>query len=93
VVSDGLVFDVAAACRLLGKDPDRDVCIVGYDNYWMGSSERRFESFTPAATVDKNLGEVGRALVSLALDRAAGRSGSERRTQVVAQRLVVEPSS
>ena len=57
----------------------------------MGAPERRFESFTPPATVDKNLLEVGRALASLALDRAAGRSPPESRVQMVSQRLVVEP--
>ena len=91
VVSDGLLFDVAGACRLLGKDPQRELCVAGYDNYWMGAPERRFESFTPPATVDKNLLEVGRALASLALDRAAGRSPPESRVQMVSQRLVVEP--
>jgi DNA-binding LacI/PurR family transcriptional regulator len=93
VVSDGLVFDVAAACRLLGKDPQREIAVVGYDNYWMGTSERRYEAFTPPATVDRNLHEVGRVLVALALDRAEGRAGRDPRVQTVPQRLVIEPDA
>jgi DNA-binding LacI/PurR family transcriptional regulator len=90
VVSDGLLFDVAGACRLLGADPGRRPVLAGYDNYWMGAPERRFDPVTPLATVDKDLHEVGAALVRLATDRAAGRSPSARRVLTVAQRLVVE---
>jgi DNA-binding LacI/PurR family transcriptional regulator len=86
VVSDGLLFDVAGACRLLGADPGLRPLLTGYDNYWMGVAERRFDPYTPLATVDKDLHEVGAALVRLATDRAAGRSPAERRVLTVAQR-------
>lgn len=90
VVSDGLLFDVAGACRLLGADPAVRPALVGYDNYWMGVTERRFDPFTPLATVDKDLHEVGAALVRLALARAGGDAPRERRVLTVAQRLVIE---
>lgn len=67
--SDGDTFPVAAACRLLGKQPQRDVSIVGYDNYYTDSPEQRFEPTLPAATIDKRNDRLGSSLVDLLLER------------------------
>ncbi len=61
--SDGGVTNVAAACRLLGKDPQQDLAIVGYDNYWQLCPERAWEPTAPLATVDKHDAAVGAAAV------------------------------
>ncbi|MFP4028037.1 MAG: GntR family transcriptional regulator [Candidatus Brocadiia bacterium] len=72
VVSDGLYFPTAAACRLLGKIPQEDILIAGYDNYWQDVVARRPEKTTPVATVDKRNIQIGRTLVELLEQRAAG---------------------
>ncbi len=90
--SDGYMFPLARACRLLGREPNRDVDIVGYDNYWRDVHMRRFEAFEPLATVDKNNQQMGRELVQLLSDRIAGNLPPEPQRRVVAPRLVVTQS-
>lgn len=72
VPSDGLLFSVASACRILGREPGRDIDIVGYDNYWQDCTDRRWESYIPPATVDKRNIEVGKALVAMLMERSSG---------------------
>ncbi len=90
--SDGYVFPLARACRLLGKEPNRDVDIVGYDNYWRDVQMSRFEAVEPLATVDKNNLQMGRELVQLLSSRLAGELPPEPQRRVVAPRLVVTHS-
>jgi DNA-binding LacI/PurR family transcriptional regulator len=71
-VSDGDVYVLAAACRLLGKEPNRDVLIVGYDHYWADSDEREHETTVPLATIDKRNPELGVALVQVLNERIEG---------------------
>ncbi len=61
--SDGTVFFVAAALRMLGKEPGKDILITGYDNYWGDSRESKFTSALPAATIDKKNFDLGARLV------------------------------
>lgn len=92
-ISDGCLVDIARACEALGKAPNRDVLLVGYDNYWNEAwlpAERRF---TPAATVDKNNLATGRALADLLLARAAGTLPPEPHTVSVKPELVVVPAT
>jgi len=72
LASDGDVAPAAAACRLLGREPGRDILIVGYDNYWRDCPEQRFEASPPAATIDKDNAGIGRELVRLLAERCAG---------------------
>lgn len=67
--NDGAAAAVSAAIRLLGKTPNVDIEVVGYDDFWEESPDRKFESAGPLATVDKNNLECGRQLVSLLLER------------------------
>ncbi len=90
VVSDGLTFDVAAACRLLGRPVGEGLALVGYDNYWAGAPERRWEPTVPAATVDKNLHEVGTELVRMLVDRASGRLPAGSQQRIVPSQLIVD---
>lgn len=77
VPSDGDVYSVSRACRLLGVEPGKDVTIVGYDNYWEDSWEREFEPFGPQATVDKQNFLCGQRMSELLLDRSRGRLTGE----------------
>jgi len=62
--SDGEVSHLARACRLCGREPNRDVDLVGYDNYWLDSSERTFEpTIRPLATVEKKNQDIGGMLI------------------------------
>ncbi len=57
-LSDGDVFPLTGACRLLGITPR----IAGYDNYWSQSAARAWEAMPPLATIDRGDAELGRAL-------------------------------
>ena len=87
-VSDGAVTHVAAACRLLGKRPNADVALVGYDNYWMEVPGRQWEPTPPLATVDKRNLQIGQALVELLRDRLAGKLPPEPQHRLVPPDLV-----
>lgn len=87
--SDGLVPPVTAAVQRLGKEPQRDVMVVGYDNYWSDVPETKIEPTPPAATVDKRNPEIGAALVDLVEERAAGKLAPEPQRRVVQPELVV----
>jgi DNA-binding LacI/PurR family transcriptional regulator len=87
-VSDGLVPKLATACRILGKDPERDVTIVGYDNYWREAPERAHDPTAPRATVDKDNRRIGHALVDVLFERISGKLGRAAHRRVVRPRLV-----
>lgn len=61
--SDSITFELAAACRLFGKTPNRDVLLAGYDGYWMDSKDRQYEPAGPAVTVQHDYIDIGRELV------------------------------
>lgn len=62
-ISDGTVPYLAAALRILGKDPEAGLPITGYDHYWADIRELRWEACPPIATVDKNNGSLGAEMV------------------------------
>lgn len=88
VTSDRIVFGVAAACRLFGKTPGRDVLLAGYDNYAEDCQERLIESVGPQVTMDKRNGEAGSEMVALLLARMEGRLPPEPQRRVLAPTLV-----
>lgn len=79
---------IAAALRLLGKTPQQDVLVTGYDNTWEDDPERLFESTPPAATVDKNNHLVGEALANLLIARVAGELDPAPQRRLVPPRLM-----
>ena len=89
VVSDAMVYAVGGACRLLGKEPGRDVLIAGYDNYYAGASDSLWEKTPPAATIDKRNWDMGREMVKLLMERLAGKLSSEPERRLVEPKLVV----
>jgi DNA-binding LacI/PurR family transcriptional regulator/DNA-binding transcriptional regulator YhcF (GntR family) len=89
VVSDGRLTPVAAACRLFGITPNREVLFAGYDNYWPDDPCRRFEPTIPAATIDKQNSRIGEQLIELLLARAGRRLGAAAEHRVVPPKLLV----
>jgi DNA-binding LacI/PurR family transcriptional regulator len=89
VATDGQAYEVAAACRLLGKIPNREVRIVGYDNNYREVVQRQWESAGPAATIDVCHEALAHELARLLLERVAGKLGPEPQCRLVAPRLVV----
>lgn len=71
-LSDRGVFPTAAACRLLGRMPNTDIDIAGYDNYWETCEEYEWEAFAPIATVDKHDLACGKIMGHMILDRVTG---------------------
>jgi DNA-binding LacI/PurR family transcriptional regulator len=88
VVSDGLVFQLAAAARLLGRVPNADLALVGYDNYWREAPDRALVPDRPLATVDKDNYRIGRELAERILARAAEGQARAPRRLVVRPRLI-----
>lgn len=87
--TDGIIFPIAEACRLLGKNVNRDVAIVGYDNYWAGCHEYNWGQITPIATADKLNRRIGQELLKLLLDRVEGRLGAAQERRVIVPELRV----
>ncbi|HBC85658.1 MAG TPA: hypothetical protein DCZ94_01760 [Lentisphaeria bacterium] len=72
VSSDSELPIYSMACRLLGKEPNRDIVLAGYDNYYDEIPDYRFEEVKPVATVDKLLPESGFKMAELLFERALG---------------------
>jgi len=87
--TDGYVFPAAMVCRMLGLEPNRDVVLTGYDNYWRGYYRPELEPAGPLATVDKRHAEIGASLVNLLLERISGRLPATAVRRVVEPELIV----
>ncbi|MEM1026910.1 MAG: LacI family DNA-binding transcriptional regulator [Planctomycetota bacterium] len=64
--------EAAEVVRRLGKEPGRDVLIVGYDNTWQRDRRNPRREDPPAATIDKRNGSIGIALAELLHERLHG---------------------
>lgn len=85
---------VAAACRMIGLTPGKDVAICGYDNQWPTIHERQWEPAAPFASIDKQNHLIGEEMIHLLLDRATGRIDSPFEVRTVPQKLVrFDPSA
>ena len=69
--TDRVTYELAAACRVLGLSPNRDVILAGYDADWEQCSEQQFEPVGPAVTVEQDDAELGHRLVEAVIRRAA----------------------
>jgi DNA-binding LacI/PurR family transcriptional regulator len=90
-INDGHVFPVAAACRMLGFEPNVDIKIAGYDNSWMSAPERELEPTRPIVTVDKNNPQAGRVMVELLVGRIEKRISDQPHVRKI-EPLLVFPS-
>ncbi len=68
LASDRDVPYTAAALKLHGIDPGKDVLLGGYDHYWSFCEERAFEPQAPAFSVDKCNFRAGEKMIELLLD-------------------------
>ena len=89
-ITDGHVPYIAAACQQFGKVPNRDVFLVGYDNYAADMPELALnrEIVGPLATVDKRNFEMGQEMVRLLMQRVAGELPDEPQRRLVAPKLI-----
>ncbi len=87
--TDGDVFPLAAALRALGKEPNRDVLLAGYDNYANDSWEREFEPACPVCSIDKRLDLIARKMVDLLINRISTRDHSVARVEKISPNLIV----
>lgn len=89
VHTDGHVASVAAALKMLGKVPNQDVMLVGYDDYWEQATSRLMDATPPAASVNKCNFECGRALLGLLRERLDHSLPPEPQVRLVKSRLCV----
>lgn len=88
-INDLEAVQIAAACRLLGRMPGRDVRIAGYDNSWQSSAEYAIEPVAPCVTIDKDNPAIGRALAEVLLGRIeASKTTQSGLRRVIPHRLV-----
>lgn len=92
--TDTHAFEVAAACRLFGKTPNKDVLITGFDGYWQTCEYRQHESVGPIVTVEQDLAMIGREMVRL-LDKQiqAGSSMTPELVRLPAKLIETEESN
>ena len=88
-LTDGDCYVLAAACRILGKEPNKDISIVGYDNYWQDSPDRRWETTAPLATVDKLNVKLGYELMALLKARMDGALPAEPQIHMIKPELQI----
>lgn len=69
VPSDRNAFTVARALRRLGFDPRRQLPVCGYDGTARDCVEAGWESFIPAASVDRDCRGIGARMVEVLLAR------------------------
>jgi DNA-binding LacI/PurR family transcriptional regulator len=89
--SDSEAAALASACRLFGREPQRDVTIVGYDNQWRTCREAQWEPSRPAATVDKQNAFIGSMLAEVIMDRVQGRLAGPPVCRLVPPELIILP--
>ncbi len=88
-VTDQSAYIAAAACRLLGRVPGRDLLIAGYDNYWKGAEGRQWEKQVPAVTIDKQNPLIGHEMVKLLMARINGELSEAPTCRLLEPKLVV----
>jgi DNA-binding LacI/PurR family transcriptional regulator len=71
VATDPHAYEVAAALKLVGRDPTR-FPIVGYDNDYLATPSREWAPMGPIATAEKDNTEVGRQMAWLLTERIRG---------------------
>ena len=70
-LSDDYTYYMSAACHIHRLQPNRDIAIVGYDNYWFNTDLKKFYDPVPlCATIDRCNRRVGWEMVNLLMQRA-----------------------
>ena len=84
---DGHVPAICAALRHCGREPGRDVDVVGYDALWAECPQRLLCPVPPAASIDKCNLQIGKAMATLLDERMAGILPPEPQLRQIAPRL------
>ena len=71
-VSDSIVPMIFSALKIHGREPNKEILVVGYDNMWQDMLTHRRDPMIPAATVDKKNLEIGHELMNLLQQRIQG---------------------
>lgn len=88
-MTDRDAFTLAAVCRLFGKQPNHDVLIAGYDNFYADCEEQHIAPFVPFATVDKNNRVIGASMMQLLLERVGAELDDAPQVRVIEPKLVI----
>ncbi len=88
-MTDHEAFTLAAVCRLFGKQPNHDVLIAGYDNFYADCEEQHIAPFAPFATIDKNNRAIGASMMQMLLDRVEGKLDEAPQVRVIEPKLVI----
>jgi DNA-binding LacI/PurR family transcriptional regulator len=72
LLSDWSVAQAGEACEILGKRPNVDVDIAGYDCFYDETPDYALKPLAPVATLDKLLAESGQKMAEILFARAAG---------------------
>ena len=86
--SDETVPLLMRACRLFGLEPNRDILVTGYDNFWLDIEDRVYEPQPPFLTIDKHNEELGRQMFELLWKRKNGELEATPQREVVSPNLV-----
>ncbi len=79
VPTDGQIPEVAAACRLFGRTPNRHVLLAGYDNDWATSDFRDRDPTRPLLTTAHDTAHLGQALLRTVIERASNPNAEPKR--------------
>lgn len=79
---------VGRALQHLGVEPNRDILLSGYDNYWRLCPEQRWCNIHPVITVDKDDIDIGRQAVKLLLKRINNLLPEEKQHLLIKSQLV-----
>ncbi|MDA3799696.1 MAG: substrate-binding domain-containing protein [Kiritimatiellae bacterium] len=91
LTTDPASFPVSEAIRRFNYDPNKDILIAGFDNYWMECGEMELSLDYPALTVDKDSYKTGKALADLLMKRLHNKLPKEPQTVVIPTRVVKTP--
>ena len=87
-INDSSVPPIAGALKIHGREPNKDILIVGYDNMWQDMAVSRWDPTQPAATVDKRNLEIGSELMRLLQERIEGTLPPQGQHRVIKPDLV-----
>ncbi len=88
-INDSSVPMIAAALKIHGREPNKDILLVGYDNMWQDMVSSRWESTQPVATVDKRNLEIGSELMRLLQERIQGSLQPQSQHRIIKPDLLI----
>lgn len=92
LATDAHAVQAAAALRLFGLVPNRDVLLAGYDATWPWERSRRLEPQGPLVTCDKDEAGLAEAITARVVHRLAGKSGEKTRFYHPGRLMPIDPA-